>query len=123
MKTMTEDQKTQALELMKQFATAAKAYDPLIVMSVLEAAMTAEIYRQDQLVGQLFEEMMSDFKGEAAVLLGVSMLMKAAKKAKDTQAASTCPTCGDTAEESKIASFACHDPFHKTIEGTQAAQA
>lgn len=82
---MTDAQKEQALELMTTMATASRPYDSLVVMSVLEAAMTAEIHRQDPLVGQLFEEMMGEFKKEAAVLLGLSALMNAVKRAKEEQ--------------------------------------
>jgi hypothetical protein len=82
---MTDTQREQALELMTTLATASRPYDALVVMSVLEAAMTAEIYRQDPLVGQLFEEMLGEFKKEAAVLLGLSALMSAVKRAKEEQ--------------------------------------
>jgi hypothetical protein len=82
---MTETQREQALELMETMAIASRPYDSLVVMSVLEAAMTAEIHRQDPLVGQLFEEIMGQFKKEAAVLLGLSALMKAVKQAKQEQ--------------------------------------
>src|SRR5271157_307885 len=102
---MTDEQKTQALELTKLMAAASRPYDSLVVMTVLEAAMTAEIYRQDQMVGQLFEEMMGEFKKEAAIFLGVSALMKAVKKAKE---ANTCPTCGYTLADAKAAPFTCH---------------
>jgi hypothetical protein len=117
---MTEEQKEQAIALTKTFAQAAKEHDPLVVMSVLEAAMTGEIYRQDELVGQLFEEMMDNFKKEASVLLGLSMLMKAVKKAKENPSA-VCPTCNQTPEEYLIASATCNDPFHTTATTSASA--
>lgn len=121
---MTDTQKEQALELMAKMATACKDYDQLVVMTTLEAAMTAEIHRQDSLVGQLFEAMMSEFRQEASVLIGVSILMKAVKKAKmeqdvdGTPKTAACPTCDMTAEDYKTAPFTCHDPFHKTAVAT-----
>lgn len=124
---MTEEQKEQAIELTRLFANAAKNYDTLVVMTVLEAAMTGEIYRQDSMVGQLFEEMMDQFRGEATILLSMSMLMKAVKKAKaenggvvpmdefiPLSAPVVCPTCDLTADEYKIATVDCKDSFHTT---------
>jgi len=117
---MTEEQKEEAIALTKTLANDCKPFDTLVVMTVLEAAMTAEIYRQDTLVGQLFEEMMDEFRKEASVLLGLSMLMKAVKKAKETPDA-VCPTCDMTPQEYTTATFTCHDPFHKTATETASA--
>lgn len=76
---MTEEQKAQARELMTKIATACKEYDVLVVMNVLEAAITAEIAGQDELVGKLFEEMMAEFRSQAMIVFTASMLMKASK--------------------------------------------
>jgi len=82
---MTEDQKTRAKELMAKVATACRDYDPQVVMTVLELAMLEEVSMHDELVGKLFEEMMKEFRREAALILGMNMLISAVKRAKEAQ--------------------------------------
>jgi len=82
---MTNEQKAAAKELMTKLATECVGYDPQVVMIVLELAMLEEISMHDENVGRLFEAMMKEFRAEASVLLGITMLMKAVKRAKEDQ--------------------------------------
>jgi hypothetical protein len=82
---MTEEQKAGARDLMTKVAIACRDYDPQVVMTVLELAMLEEVSIADENVGKLFEEMMKEFRREAALILGVNMLIKAVKAAKEAQ--------------------------------------
>lgn len=83
---------------MVKLATACRDYDQLVVLTVLEAAFEEEVRMQDVLVGELFREMMSQFRQEASLILGVSMLMRAVKKAKEQQDIDGTPKNADEVE-------------------------
>ena len=68
--------KQQAEELMVKVATACQGYPQMVVMFVLEAALTEQIAIYSPMLGDLFSEMMAAYRKRAMLLLTVSSMLK-----------------------------------------------
>ena len=73
---LTPEYKAQAEELVGRIGTICKEYHPAIVLFVLEAAMSAQISSFSPPIGDLFAQMMLEYKNKAAILLSVAELLK-----------------------------------------------
>lgn len=71
-----DNDKAQAEELVTKVGAICKEYHPVIVLFVLEAALSAQIASVSPPLGDLFTEMMREYKSKAAILLTVAELLK-----------------------------------------------
>ena len=73
---MKPEVKKQAEELIVKIATVCKDYPQAVVMFVLEAALTEQIAIYSPMLGDLFSEMMSQYRKRATLLLVVSDMLR-----------------------------------------------
>jgi len=67
----------QATELTRKIAKLCKDEEPLIVLFVLEAALTAHISAYEPALGDLFSAMMRSYKEKAAVIIHMMEALEA----------------------------------------------
>ena len=73
---LSPEVKKQAEELIVKVATLCKDYPQMVVMFVLEAALTEQIAMYSPMLGDLFTEMMAQYRKRATLLLVVSDMLK-----------------------------------------------
>ena len=66
----------QSEELMVKVATICREYPQMVVMFVLEAALTEQIAIYSPMLGDLFSEMMVQYRKRATLLLAVSDMLR-----------------------------------------------
>ena len=73
---MNPEWKKQAEELIVKIATISRDYPVPVVMFVLEAALTEQIAIYSPMLGDLFSEMMVQYRKRATLLLAVSEMLR-----------------------------------------------
>lgn len=73
---ISPEMKRQAEELIFKVATVCKDYPQMVIMFVLEAALTEQIAIYSPMLGDLFAETMAQYRKRAMLLLTVSDMLK-----------------------------------------------